>query len=97
MDCTTVGFFAGEFMMRRYPEMLIKRYKLETLPDNPTELVESIGRCLGCLVAGGGIDLHRAAEAFLRELRAGKLGRISFEEPEKEVAETVVAEIVLEH
>jgi ribosome biogenesis GTPase A len=32
-------------------------------------------------VAGGGIDLHRAAEAFLRELRAGKLGRVSFEEP----------------
>lgn len=81
MDCTTVGFFAGEFMMRHYPEMLKKRYKLETLPDNPTELVESIGRCLGCLVAGGEIDLHRAAEAFLRELRAGKLGRISFEEP----------------
>jgi ribosome biogenesis GTPase A len=81
MDCTTVGFFAGEFMMRRYPEMLKKRYKIEDLPDNPTELVEIIGRCLGCLVAGGGIDLHRAAEAFLRELRAGKLGRVSFEEP----------------
>jgi ribosome biogenesis GTPase A len=81
MDCTTVGFFAGEFMMRRYPEMLKKRYKIVELPDNPTELVEIIGRCLGCLVAGGGIDLHRAAEAFLRELRAGKLGRVSFEEP----------------
>jgi ribosome biogenesis GTPase A len=67
--------------MRRYPEMLKKRYKLEALPDNPTELIEAIGRCLGCLVAGGGIDLHRAAEAFLRELRAGKLGRVSFEEP----------------
>jgi ribosome biogenesis GTPase A len=92
MDCTTVGFFAGEFMMRRYPEMLKKRYKLETLPDNPTELVESIGRCLGCLVAGGGIDLHRAAEAFLRELRAGKLGRISFEEPAVPVVDVVCDE-----
>ena len=81
LDYTTVGFFAGEFMMARYPELLKKRYKLETLPDNPTDLIEAIGRCLGCLVAGGGIDLHRAAEAFLRELRAGKLGRVSFEEP----------------
>jgi ribosome biogenesis GTPase A len=89
MDCTTVGFFAGEFMMRRYPEMLRKRYKLDVLPDNPTELVEAIGRCLGCLVAGGGIDMHRAAEAFLRELRAGKLGRISFEEPAAPVVEAV--------
>jgi ribosome biogenesis GTPase A len=32
-------------------------------------------------MAGGKIDLNRAAEAFLRELRAGKLGRISLEEP----------------
>jgi ribosome biogenesis GTPase A len=89
MDCTTVGFFAGEFMMKRYPEMLKKRYKLDELPDNPTDLVGSIGRCLGCLIAGGGVDLHRAAEAFLRELRAGKLGRISFEAPMQEVAEVV--------
>lgn len=81
MDCTEVGFFASEFMMQRYPELLKKRYKIEELPDNPTELVEAIGRCLGCLVAGGGIDMHRAAEAFLRELRAGKLGRVSLEEP----------------
>ena len=68
-------------MMRRYPEMLRKRYKMDELPDNPTDLIEAIGRCLGCLNSGGGIDLHRAAEAFLRELRAGKLGRVSFEEP----------------
>ena len=91
LDYTTVGFFAGEFMMRRYPEMLKKRYKLETLPDNPTDLVESIGRCLGCLIAGGAIDMHRAAEAFLRELRAGKLGRISFEEPAVPTAESLAS------
>jgi ribosome biogenesis GTPase A len=78
-------------MMQRYPELLKKRYKLEVLPDNPTELIEAIGRCLGCLVSGGGIDLHRAAEAFLRELRAGKLGRVSFEEPEAPVVEPVVS------
>lgn len=96
LDYTTVGFFAGEFMMQRYPELLKKRYKLDTLPDNPTELIEAIGRCLGCLVAGGGIDLHRAAEAFLRELRAGKLGRVSFEEPVPDVVETVVEEMVVD-
>jgi len=89
MDCTTVGFFAGEFLMRRYPELLKKRYKLEALPGNPTELIEAIGRCLGCLVAGGAIDMHRAAEAFLRELRAGKLGRVSLEEPVQVVVEPV--------
>ena len=97
LDYTVVGLFAGEFMMRRYPDMLQKRYKIAELPDNPTDLMEAIGRCLGCLKSGGGIDLHRASEAFLRELRAGKLGRISFEEPAPDVFETVEAEIVPDH
>jgi ribosome biogenesis GTPase A len=91
LDYTVVGLFAGEFMMRRYPELLKKRYKLEELPDNSTDLIEAIGRCLGCLISGGGVDLHRAAEAFLRELRAGKLGRISFEEPQLQENETATA------
>ena len=71
LDYTVVGLFAGEFMMRRYPDMLKKRYKIEELPDNPTELMEAIGRCLGCLKSGGGIDLHRAC----RGLSAGAAGR----------------------
>jgi len=33
------------------------------------------------------VDVNRAAEAFLRELRAGKVGRISFEEPEESPVE----------
>jgi len=97
LDYTVVGLFAGEFMMRRYPDLLTKRYKIAELPDNPTDLMEGIGRCLGCLKSGGGIDLHRASEAFLRELRSGKLGRISFEEPLQDVVETVEAETVLVH
>jgi ribosome biogenesis GTPase A len=81
LDYTVVGLFAGEFMLRRYPEKLLERYKLEGLPADGHGLLDAIGRCLGCLKGGGGIDQHRAAEAFLRELRAGKLGRVSLEEP----------------
>lgn len=81
LDYTEVGLFAAEFMLGRYREQLLSRYQLTDLPPNPTALLEQIGRRLGCLTTGGGIDLHRAAEAFLRELRAGKLGRVSFEEP----------------
>jgi ribosome biogenesis GTPase A len=93
MDCTVVGLFAGEFMMRRYPDRLKERYKLAELPDNATELMEGIGRCLGCLRGGGEIDLHRAAEAFLRELRAGKLGRVSLEEPSRDLPEPTIPDI----
>jgi len=81
LDYTCVGLFAAEYMLERYPELLMARYKLSELPETPTGMLESIGRRLGCLMAGGEIDIHRAAEAFLRELRAGKIGRISLEEP----------------
>ena len=81
LDYTCVGLYAAEYLMGRYPELLKERYKLTELPETPTDALETIGRRLGCLMAGGAIDVHRAAEAFLRELRAGKLGRISFEEP----------------
>jgi ribosome biogenesis GTPase A len=81
LDYTNVGFFAAEYMIRRYPDLLKKRYKLDELPVEAHELVEQIGKRLGCLIAGGEVDIHRAAEAFLRELRSAKIGRVSLEEP----------------
>ena len=81
LDYTKVGLFAAEYMMQRYPERLKSRYKLQELPDGPSALIEAIGRCLGCLVSGGVVDQNRASETFLRELRSGKIGRVSLEEP----------------
>jgi ribosome biogenesis GTPase A len=91
LDYTDVGLFAAEFMIQHYRELLKGRYGLADVPDVPIVLLEQIGRRLGCLVAGGGVDLHRAAEAFLRELRAGKIGRVSLERP-GEGAGQIVAE-----
>jgi len=84
LDYTCVGLFAAEFMMQRYPELIRVHYKLSDLPDTPASILEAIGRRLGCLITGGEVDMHRASEAFLRELRAGKIGRISLEEPDQE-------------
>lgn len=82
MDSFSVGIFAGEYLLRRYPELLQARYGLQELPASAEDLMVVVGRRLGCLAGGGEVDLNRASEAFLRELRAGKIGRISFEEPE---------------
>jgi ribosome biogenesis GTPase A len=92
IDSADVGLFAVGFMMQRYPEQLKNRYNLTDLPESATAALEVIGRRLGCLVAGGEIDTQRAGEAFLRELRAGKIGRISFEEPADDADETTGAE-----
>jgi len=92
LDYTKVALFAAEYLLQRYPELLKTRYKLAELPDSPTALIEAIGRCLGCLVSGGVVDQHRASEAFLRELRAGKIGRISLEYPGQVCAGTLESE-----
>ena len=89
LDYTKVGLFAAEYMMRRYPGLLKSRYKLKELPEGPHELIEVIGRCLGCLVSGGVVDQNRASETFLRELRSAKIGRVSLEEPPRTAQGTV--------
>jgi ribosome biogenesis GTPase A len=81
MDSTEVGFFTGDYLLQRYPELLQVRYGLQDLPAGAHELLLAIGRRLGCLAGGGEVDMNRTAEALLRELRSGKIGRISLEEP----------------
>jgi ribosome biogenesis GTPase A len=45
-------------------------------------LLEEIGRRRGCLRAGGIIDIQRASEILIHEIRSGNLGALSFETPE---------------
>ncbi|PLX89301.1 MAG: ribosome biogenesis GTPase YlqF [Desulfuromonas sp.] len=82
IDYIGVAQFALEFMLQRYPQAVLTRYKLEQPPETAALGLEQIGRRRGCLLSGGEVDSHRAAEIFLRELRSGVLGRISLETPE---------------
>ena len=80
-EYVSVAEFAADFLKQRYPQRLTERYKLDAVPDTPYALVEEIGRRRGCLIRGGEVDMERASELFIREIRAGKLGRLSFEDP----------------
>ncbi len=82
MEYREVALFALEHLCSHYPEQLKARYRLAELPPTPTAVLEEIGRRRGCLVSGGEIDRHRAAEILLFELRAGQIGRISLEDPQ---------------
>ena len=77
-----VAFFAADFLLQEYPELLQQRFKFETLPGSEIELLEIIGAQRGCLRGGGQVDLERVSTIFVNELRAGTLGNISFETPE---------------
>jgi ribosome biogenesis GTPase A len=79
MDHEQVAAFAGDFLLERYPQQLVERYKLKTVPENGAFLIEEVGRRRGCLAPGGVVDRQRAAELLLNDLQGGRLGRISME------------------
>lgn len=81
IDPVDVGVFAIKWLRESYSEELCARYNLAQLPGDPLAALEAIGRKRGCLSPGGEVNHHKAADLLLLELRAGKLGRISFEWP----------------
>ena len=84
IEYQTVGLFAAEYFVARYPALLVARYKLKAPPTSGTALLEEIGRRRGCLRAGGVVDLYKAADILVHEFRVGTLGRISLELPPPE-------------
>ncbi len=74
-----VATYAAGFLLEDYPDRLMERYKLKELPEDRNALLDQLGRKRGCLKPGGIVDLNKASAILLTELRAGKLGRITFE------------------
>ncbi|MBO2590775.1 ribosome biogenesis GTPase YlqF [Shewanella algae] len=97
MEYEDVALFAAAYFLHAYPEAMIERYKLTSLPATDIELLEEIGRRRGALRSGGHIDLHKASELLLHEFRSGKIGQLSLETPEMAQAEEVeVAKLLAE-
>ena len=71
-------------ILQKEPEQLLRHYKLapEDLDLLPGDLLERIAKKRGCLKSGGSVDHPRAESLLLRDFRAGKLGRLSFDQPE---------------
>lgn len=81
IDYLTIGMFGAEFLLARYPELIVARYKLAVAPPSAEALLVEVGRRRGGLRKGGLVDLHKAAELLVHEFRAGVLGPISLEAP----------------
>ncbi|HHY20381.1 MAG TPA: ribosome biogenesis GTPase YlqF [Bacilli bacterium] len=82
IDFQTVALFIINYLNERYPDRLLARYNLEQLSDDGVENFDVIGKKRGFLQSGGYVDYDKTAETIIRELRSGKLGRISFETPD---------------
>ncbi|WP_345870822.1 ribosome biogenesis GTPase YlqF [Shewanella algae] len=97
MEYEDVALFAAAYFLHAYPEAMMERYKLTSLPATDIELLEEIGRRRGALRSGGHIDLHKASELLLHEFRSGKIGQLSLETPEMAQAEEAeVAKLLAE-
>lgn len=98
IDYNEIALFALSFLMMRYPGRLMERYGITiedgagveswTDQDASLPILEEIGKKRGCLKKGGIIDYQKASETLIRDLRSGKLGRITFETPEEAMTET---------
>ncbi|AWL12207.1 Ribosome bioproteinis GTPase [Saliniradius amylolyticus] len=87
MEYDDVGFYAADYLIKAYPEVMQSHYKLEELPDTEIEFLEAAARKRGAIMRGGRVNLHKICEVLLNELQSGKLGRISLETPEMLVEE----------
>lgn len=96
MDYDEVAFYTIEYLAQAYPERVKERYQIEELPETDIELMEAIGEKRGCLRAGGRIDVYKASEILLNDLRSGTLGQITLEKPEMITQELIEVEIEAE-
>lgn len=86
LDVQDIAFYATRELINRYWNTLIDRYGIEEERPTDTEqaeeiirIMEAIGRKRGCLISGGRVDLEKTSGIILREMRAGKLGRLTLE------------------
>lgn len=84
-----VACFVLQTLAGDYSATLRERYGLtdevpDALPDlaAAAAVLEAIGKRRGCLGSGGIVDYEKAAGVLLRDLRSGKLGRITLERPQ---------------
>lgn len=84
MDTEELACHLMEVLWKHYTNIVRERYKVELPLDTPGYmLLEEAGRKRGYLLARGEINTERMSKVLLDEYRAGKLGHITFEEPEE--------------
>ncbi|MGS2721244.1 ribosome biogenesis GTPase YlqF [Paraglaciecola aestuariivivens] len=94
MEYDDVGFYAADYLINAYPDLLKERYKLSEIPHTEIEFLELAAASRGALRAGGRVNLHKICEVLINELRSGQIGRISLETPAMIIQEVKEMEAV---
>lgn len=89
-----IAYYAIEFLMEHYPELLQKRYQIDEMPEQPIEVMDLIAQNRGCVRKGGMADTYKVAEIILNDYRSGTLGEITLETVElAEEAKAIIKEL----
>ena len=81
LDVETLGLRLIEKLMEIAPDLLMERYKLESIGPQGIDTMEAIGRKRGFILGNRELDYTRIATTVLNEFREGKIGKIVLELP----------------
>ncbi|WP_042223787.1 ribosome biogenesis GTPase YlqF [Oceanobacillus manasiensis] len=75
--------FVISYLQKHYPERLEERYPIDREMTDMWEIFEAIGKQRGALESGGGVNFEKVSDLVIRDLRTGRLGNITLENPEE--------------
>lgn len=81
LDLEAITAKSIEYLSIHYPNLLMERYKLEELYENPYDTIDMIAKKRGCLLKGGIIDKTKVCVLIMNELRGNRIGAMSYETP----------------
>lgn len=71
-----------DYLRQHYAPLVEARYKISGVANQSDEqILEAVGRKRGALLAGGRINLQKAADLVIHDFRSAVMGRITLETP----------------
>ncbi|MCG3419114.1 ribosome biogenesis GTPase YlqF [Oceanobacillus sp. M65] len=75
--------FVISYLQKHYPERLEERYPIDRDMTDMWEIFEAIGKQRGALESGGSVNFEKVSDLVIRDLRTGRLGNITLENPKE--------------
>ena len=76
-----VACYILDILYKKYENNLKERYGINSFDiDDVIPTYELIGKKRGCLIKGGEVDYDKVSSIIIKDLREGRLGRVTFDE-----------------
>jgi ribosome biogenesis GTPase A len=79
MDLEDLAFELIKTLSPRYGHLLVERYKISEVGEEPLETMEKIAEKRGFILSGNRYDYLRTARIVIDEFRSGTIGNVTLE------------------